>query len=281
VPWKVVRRYSQLMTAQQKIYKTEAVVLKHFAFGEADYLLTLYTPNAGRLKAVAKGARRVKSKLGGHLEPLMRTSFLITSGYNLDTINQAEVLEGHRSVREDLDKLSLAIYMMELVDAITPEEQANYPIYRLLTETMRSLADDDSPLLMSYFQLRLLGYSGFMPELYRCVECAAVLEAGHHRFAPNQGGSLCDSCHPLNVAVIPLSVDTLKVLRFLQKEEYTGMVERLHLEQGTLVELERLLETMLRHVLDREVKGSRFRDQVAQGVNWDSAPTLTAINAKR
>ncbi len=278
--WKVARKYSLFMTTPQKIYKTEAIVLKHFAFGEADYLLTLYTPNAGRLKAVAKGARRVKSKLGGHIEPLMRTSFLITRGYNLDTINQAEVLEGHRSVREDLDRLSIAIYMMELVDAMTPEGQSNYPIYRLLTETMRSLADDDSQLLLSYFQLRLLGYSGFMPELYNCVECASLLEEGHHRFAPDQGGSLCNSCHPFNVPVIPLSVDTLKVLRFLQKEEYTGRVERLHLEQGTLLELERLLETMLRHVLDREIKGSRFRNQVAHGMNWESTPTLTEIDVK-
>ena len=68
------------MTTTPKIYKTEAIVLRHFAIGDADYLLTLYTPNRGKLRAVAKGARRVKSKLGGHLEPLMRTSLLITRG---------------------------------------------------------------------------------------------------------------------------------------------------------------------------------------------------------
>ena len=136
------------MTTPPKIYKTEAIVLKHLAFGEADYLLTLYTPNEGKLRAVVKGARRVKSKLGGHLEPLMRTSLLITRGQNLDTINQAEVLDGHRAVREDLDRLSQAIYMMELVDAITPEEQPNYPIYLLLLDTMRSLTEGASPLLL-------------------------------------------------------------------------------------------------------------------------------------
>ena len=268
------------MTTPPKIYKTEAIVLRHFAFGEADYLLTLYTPNAGRLKAVVKGARRVKSKLGGHLEPLMRTSLLITRGQNLDTINQAEVLDGHRAVREDLDRLSQAIYMMELVDAITPEEQPNYPIYRLLLDTMRSLTEDASPLLLPYFQLRLLGHSGFMPELYQCVECRETLAPGRHRFIPDRGGSLCDSCHPLNVSVLPLSLDTLKVLRFLQKEEYTGGVGRLHLEQETLVELERLLEAMMRHVLDREVKAARFLSQVAQGRMSEGTQTLTTTNTK-
>ncbi|MDP6493837.1 MAG: DNA repair protein RecO [Dehalococcoidia bacterium] len=268
------------MTTLPKIYKTEAIVLKHFAFGEADYLLTLYTPNAGRLKAVVKGARRVKSKLGGHLEPLMHTSLLITRGQNLDTINQAEVLDGHRVVREDLDRLSQAMYMTELVDAITPEEQSNYSIYRLLVEAMRSLTEDPFPLLLPYFQLRLLGHSGFMPELYRCVECGKTLAPGHHRFIPDRGGSLCDSCHVLNVSVLPLSLDTLKVLRFLQKEEYNGRVERLHLGQGTLTELQRLLEAMLRHVLDIEVKASRFLSQVAHGRTSDEATTLTASSAK-
>ena len=268
------------MTTPPKIYKTEAIVLKHFAFGEADYLLTLYTPNGGKLRAVAKGARRVKSKLGGHLEPLMRTSLLITRGQNLDTINQAEVLDGYRAVREDLDRLSQAIYMMELVDAITPEEQPNYPIYRLLLDTMRSLTGDASPLLLPYFQLRLLGHSGFMPELYQCVECQETLAPGQHRFIPDRGGSLCDSCHPLDVSVLPLSLDTLKVLRFLQKEEYTGKVERLHLERETLVELERLLEAMMLHVLDREVKAARFLGQVARGRMSEDAPTLTATNTK-
>ncbi|MDA0988736.1 MAG: DNA repair protein RecO [Chloroflexi bacterium] len=267
------------MTTPPKIYKTEAIVLKHFAIGEADYLLTMYTPNGGKLRAVAKGARRVKSKLGGHLEPLMRTSVLMTRGQNLDNINQAEVMEGFRVVREDLDRLSRALYISELVDAITPDEQPNYPIYRLLFEAMRSLNENAAPSLMPYFQLRLLDYSGFMPELYKCVECGSTLAPGHHRFTPDRGGSLCDSCHPLNVSVLPLSLDTLKVLRFLQRETYAN-IERLHLEQGTLLELERLMEALLRHVLDREVKATRFLNQVAQGRTSDGISTLTASNTK-
>ena len=259
------------MTTPPKIYKTEAIVLKHFPFGEADYVLTLYTPNGGKLRAVAKGARRVKSKLGGHLEPLMRTSFLIARGQNLDTVNQAEVLEGFRSVREDLHRVSQALYIVELVDAITPDEQPNYPTYRVLLDVLRSLGGDASPSLLPFFQLRLLGHAGFMPELYQCVECGSTLAPKLHRFTPDRGGTLCDSCRPPNVSVLPLSLDTLKVLRFLQREEYVS-VERLHLEPETLVELERLLEALLRHVLDREVKASRFLNQVAQGRTWEGVP---------
>jgi DNA repair protein RecO (recombination protein O) len=194
----------------------------------------------------------------------MRASFLMTKGQNLDTVSQAEVMDGLRTVRENLHRLSQALYIVELVDAITPDEQPNYPIYRLLVDALRSLGEDAPPSLLPFFQLRLLGYSGFMPELHRCVECRSSLEPGLHRFTPDRGGTLCNSCHPPNVTVLPLSLDTLKVLRFLQREEYAN-VERLHLEPGTLLELERLLESLLRHVLDSEVKASRFLYQVAQG----------------
>ena len=250
------------MTTTPKIYKTEAIVLKHFALGETDYLVTLYAPYMGKLKAVAKGARRVKSKLGGHLEPLMQASFLINKGQNLDTISQAEVLDGFRTVREDLERLSKALYMVELVDSITPDEQPNYPMYRLLLEALRSLSDDSSLLLLPFFQLRLLDHAGFMPELYQCVECSSIISPDMHYFTPDGGGTICVSCHPKNLTVLPLSLNSLKVLRFLQKEEY-AKVEGLHIKATTASELSRLLGTLLEFTLGREVKATRFLNQVA------------------
>ncbi|MBF8266654.1 MAG: repair protein RecO [Dehalococcoidia bacterium] len=251
------------MTTPPKIYSTEAIVLKHTPLGEADYLLTMYTPNRGKTRAVAKGARRVKSRLGGHLEPLMRASLLMARGQNLDVVSQAEALEGFRTVREDLQRVSQALCMAELVDAITPEEQPNYPIYRLFLESLRRLEGDAPPSLMPFFQLHLLEQSGFRPELYRCVECDSTLAPGLHRFAPDRGGTLCVSCHPPGLTILPLSLDTLKVLRFLQREVY-NIAARLHLEPGTLLEMERLLGALLRCVLEREVKASRFLHQVSQ-----------------
>jgi DNA repair protein RecO (recombination protein O) len=256
------------MTTPPKIYSTEALVLKHTPLGEADYLLTLYTPNLGKTRVVARGARRVKSKLGGHVEPLMHASLLMARGQTLDVVSQAEALEGFRTVREDLQRLSQALYMAELLDAITPDEQPNYPIYRLFLDSLRSLASGPSPLLLPFFHLRLLDISGFRPELYQCVECESALAPGLHRFAPERGGTLCPSCQPPGVTILPVSLDTLKVLRFLQKEVYNA-VERLYLERNTLMELERLCGALLRYVLDREVKASRFLHQVTQDMERD------------
>ncbi len=251
------------MTTTPKTYKTEAIVLRHHPIGEADYLLTLFTPNRGKVRAVARGARRIKSKLGGHVEPPMRTSLFMVKGQNLDTVNQAEALEGFRPLREDLNRLSQALYMLEMVDTFSQEEQANYPVYRLVLDSLRSLSGDAPPALLPYFQMRLLDHSGFRPELHRCVECEAGLEPGRHSFAPSQGGTLCDSCHPPGVGILPMSLNSMKVLRFLQRESMPN-AEKLTLEQDTLAEMERLLGALIRYVLDRDVRASRFVQQVAQ-----------------
>ena len=267
------------MTTPPKIYSTEAIVLKHTPLGEADYLLVLYTPNLGKTRAVVKGARRIRSRLGGHLEPLMHTSLLMARGQSLDVVSQAEALEGFRPVREDLHRLSQALYMAELVDAITPDEEPNYPVYRLLLDSLRYLAVGDSPALVPFFQLHLLEHSGFQPELYRCVECSSTLAPGLHRFAPDRGGVLCTSCRPPGVSILPVSLNALKVLRFLQKEVYSA-VERLHLERDILLEMERLLDALVRQVLDREVKASRFLHQVSQDRERAEAAASPSNNIK-
>ncbi len=251
-------------------------MLKHLPLGEADYLVTLYTPNQGRLRAMARGARRFKSRLGGHLEPLTRASLLLARGQSMDSVQQAEALEGFRAVREDLDRLSQAIYMAELVDAATPEGQSNYPVYRLLLDALRSLDTAASPALLPHFQLRLLGQSGFMPELHRCVECESALEPGRHRFAPGRGGCICDGCHPPGVSVLPLSLNTLKALRFLQRCERVEEAAKLRLDDDTLNEMRRLMESLLHYVLDREPRGTRFLGQVSQAVARDGAAASAA-----
>ena len=109
--------------------------------------------------------------------------------------------------------------------------------------------------------MRLLDYTGFRPELARCVECESDLQPGLHSFAPGRGGALCDLCRPPGVNVLPMSLNAIKVLRFLQKEPMPS-AERLALEPGTLAEVDRLLGSLLRYVLDRDLKSSRFLHQV-------------------
>ena len=251
------------MTSSSKIYKTEAIVLKHFPYGEGDYILTLYTPNLGKIRLIAKGARKITSKLGGHIEPLMHSSLLIRKGTNLGTINQAELLHSHRSIRENLGRLSQAMYFCELLDHITPDEEPHYHLFKLLQETLNILSENPQRMLISYFQMQLLQQTGFMPELYTCVECNIVIQPGRHRFLADRGGVVCDQCQPVGPAPLPMSLQTLKVMRFLQSGQSFPEIARLHPQEKTLGELNKLLMSFLNQILDRDIPSYRFLNQVS------------------
>ena len=250
------------MSNSEKIYKTQGIILRHYPLGETDYILSLFTPNRGKVRAIVKGARKLKSRIGGHVEPVMLTSFLLTKGHNLDLINQAECIDSFRIIREDLTKLSKALYILDLVDAITNESQSNNDIYLLLLDTLKDLANDKNDNLIPYFQIKLLGSSGFMPELYQCVDCGKEIVMNAHRFCPDRGGVICDSCNPFNVRISTLSLTSLKVLRFFQRSDY-NQVSALNIDGDTNKELQDLLYALLFSTIGKELKSYRFINDVA------------------
>jgi len=125
-----------MVMARPRVYKTEAIVLKRINLGEADNIITLYTPNFGKIRAVAKGVRRPKSKLGGHLDLLTQSALLLAQGQNLDIITQAQSIESFLTLKSDIKRISCAFYIAELVDQFTVEHVENYPIYRLLHDNL-------------------------------------------------------------------------------------------------------------------------------------------------
>jgi len=241
-----------------RFYTTEAIVLRHTPWGEADLLLTLYTPRWGKVRAVARGARRPRSRLVGHLEPLTRVSLALTTGRGLDVVTGAQVLDGHRPLREDLEMTSLALYCAELVDAFTAEEQPSTPLYHLLRRTLERLPSwPDPTTLVRYFEFRLLSLCGYLPELYRCVACNGAVAPGGHAFSPARGGVLCPSCYNDQGGLMPLSVEALKVLRFFHREEAEA-VSRLRLPPRVAREVEGVLGGFIAFILEREVNTARF-----------------------
>ena len=104
-----------------RVYKTEAIVLRHDPLGDTDKILTLYTPYLGKLRAVAKGVRRPTSKLAGHVEPLTRSAMMIARGRNLDIVTQSHTIDSFVSLRDDLVRTTQAIYSTELLELFTVE----------------------------------------------------------------------------------------------------------------------------------------------------------------
>ena len=241
-----------------RLYRTDAIILRRADFGEADRLLTVFTPERGKLRLLAKGVRKTTSRKAGHVELFMLTDMLIAQGRTWDIISQAEIIEPYRDLRDDLDKTSYAYYLAELVDRFTEEHDANQPLFELLAVTLAHLSHaDDALIVLRYFELRLLSLTGFQPQLHFCVACNEALEPVENYFHFADGGVLCPEHGQVRPQAEPISLPVLKVLRFLQTEPWEK-VSRLQLTSTTRQQVETLLLGYITFLLERRLKSVDF-----------------------
>ncbi len=243
---------------RNRLFTTDAIVVKRTDIGQADRMLTLYTPHLGKIRAVAKGARKITSKLGGHVELFTLSRLMIARGRNLDYVTQAQTLRSFIEIRDNLDLLGYACYLAELVDQFAEDHIENQALYALLLDTLQNLAQARDPdLLLRHFELRLLSFTGYRPELYRCLVCKRELEPVTNTFSAAAGGVLCPRCAGGQTVRREVSVEVVKCLRYLQGHDYPeASLLRLTPELGW--ELEMLLGETLRYILERDLKSVSF-----------------------
>jgi DNA repair protein RecO (recombination protein O) len=189
------------------LYRDTGVVLRTYRLGEADRILVLMTARHGKVRAVAKGVRKVKSRFGARLEPISHVSLLMYEGRQLDVVHQAESIDHLRSVREDLDALTRALALLEVVDQVAQEREPDVRLYQMLVGALRTLAAQPAPLLVPSFYWKVLAHEGVGPELDACVSCGATgpLVA----FDVGEGGVLCRTCRR-GVAITADAIDLLR-----------------------------------------------------------------------
>jgi len=235
------------MSSRERVYRTETIVLRRFDLGEADRILTLYSRDRGKLKAVAKGVRRPGSRKSGHLEPFTQVDVLMAKGRDLDVITQAQAIELFIPLRDNLERLGYAAYSVELLDQFTVDLGENRSLYDLLLATLRRLANRDEPLaVLQYYELRLLDLVGYRPELFHCLDCNAEIQPEDQFFSAKQGGVLCPQCGPKHREAEAVSLAALKVLRHYQRSSYDvaaapGVSDEVHME------VDRILEDYITH----------------------------------
>ena len=250
-----------------RTYQTEAIIIRKTRLGEADRILTLYTPDMGKIQAVAKGVRRPKSKLAGHLELLTYSLVSLARGRNLDTIIGSQTINSFLPLKSDLDLSSHALYATELVNQFTADHIENRPLFQLLLETMQQLCQGgDIELVLRYFELHLLNEVGYRPQLQQCVACHQPLEPTINYFCSSAGGMLCPNCRHSQPLTRPLSVNALKVLRLLQSSGYSTIAP-LKMNRELSQELEALMRTHLKYLLEREIKSIAWLDTLKNKVN--------------
>ena len=243
-------------------YHCEGLTLKKSTLGEADLLVTIFTREQGKVRAVAKGARRSTSKLVGHLEPLTQSRFSMSRGKSLDYINQVQITESFAEIKGDLEALTKALYVAELVDGFGAEANPNPALFSLAVETLHAIQQQpESEWPLRFFEIHLLAVSGLMPELYQCVECRQTLTPGEHRFSPSVGGTLCSVCQPEKAHVRPLSLRALKVLRLIHRGPMADVLS-LKTDDSLSEELKSLTGGTVSYWLEREIRSKSFLDQL-------------------
>jgi len=258
---------------RERLYRVQAIVLKRTDIGEADRLLTLYTPERGKLRAVAKGARKTKSRKSGHVELFTHCALQIAKGKQIDIITQADTLDAHIALRDNLDRVSYAYYLAELVDQFVEEAVENVELFDLLKFALAWLGErnTDPGLLARYFELQLLTHVGYRPQLFACVNCGKPVEPIENFFSAEAGGVLDPACatttreHARDAQ--PLALGALKILRYLQTREWaTVRVVRLNADEQSAVEM--LMYRYIAHHLERNLKSVAFLRELRQ-------PTVT------
>ncbi len=268
---------------QQRSYPIEAIILKRTDIGEADRILTLFTPSRGKMHAIAKGTRRPVSKKAGHLELLNRSQLQMALGRNLDIVTQAEGRENFLHLRSELWHMTCGFYLAELVDRFVESSTLHLDIYALLLETLRYLDADaealqqqraqgteftteqenehgHTRLMLRYFELHLLSAIGYEPALQNCAHCASELQPEENGFKASLGGVLCPQCSRFWER--RLSLNALKVLRFLQRSKWIE-ASHLRLDAKLQAELEAVMHDLLRFHLERDLKSWSFLDMLS------------------
>jgi DNA repair protein RecO (recombination protein O) len=203
---------------RMRVYTTEAIVLKRHNLGEADRIVTLYTPLLGKLRAVAKGARRPTSRLAGHLELFSLSMVQLAHGRELEVVTQAETRDAFRAVRDDLSRTTQAYCALELVDRLTPDRLENAAVFDLLHELFTGLSGPrPSTLALPYFLVHTLAALGYRPQLRQCVVCRGTIVPGVNYFSQALGGVLCPTCGPAEPTAQSIPLQVLKALRYLQR----------------------------------------------------------------
>jgi DNA repair protein RecO (recombination protein O) len=205
-------------------YQTSGIVIGRTNFGEADRIVRFITPDRGKVSAVAKGVRRIKSRSGGHLELFGEVNLMMASGKNLDLITSARLIWYPHELTGDYDRVSLAYVMATAIDRIVVPDHPQPEIYELFKEALHAVnAGASGALPELWFKLRLLNLTGYHPELSGCLVCGAHDSKTDYSFSPDRGGIVCRN--DSGPGDQPIDQAAIKLWRLLSDHHYAVVTQ--------------------------------------------------------
>ena len=247
-----------MSTRESRTYRTQAIVLGHFEYGEADRILKLFTLEKGKVSAIAKGVRKISSHKAGHLEPFSQVNLFLAKGRDLDIITQAEAIHPMTGIRADLRRMAMASYVVEVLDRFTYEEGPNTGLFRLLSQTLDRLETlDNYETAVRYYEIRLLDLLGYRPQLFDCIDCGKAILEQDQFFSPLGGGVACPTCGRGRSEAWPIEKDVLRYLRHFQRSDWNA-VSGIVVPDKILTGMASLLEAYFTYLLESRLNTPEF-----------------------
>jgi DNA repair protein RecO (recombination protein O) len=246
-------------------HKTEAIVLRFLDYGESDRIVTFYTRDYGKIRGIAKGARRSRKRFANALE-LFCFSQIVFSRKGRDSLallEESRVYHHFENIRQDLEKTLMSSYLVELTDQFTLEDKKSSELFQLLHDFLEQINNSDcTEALLRFFEVRLLKHVGYQPVLDRCVACQAPVNGDDvYQFHARAGGIRCGACHPSGETALPISPGTVKTL-LMGRDIDMAKMNRLLMSDRAAQESRQMLAHFIRHLLGKELKSHLVLNQI-------------------
>lgn len=251
------------MSRESRSIRVEAIVLKHTEYGEADRMLNLYTRERGKIRALVKGARKVRSRKAGHVEPFTRVTLQLAIGRHWYIVTQAEAQDTYNALRENLESIGYGSYVVELLDKFTYDEGHEHnALYPLLVQTLNRLNQGIDPqVTVRYYEIQMLDLLGFRPELQYCVVSEEEIIAQNQYFSASLGGVISPEHGKTLPGATPVSMHALKYLRHFQRSRFReALIAKISPEIHH--ELEVLMQHYITYQLERALNSPSFLRRV-------------------
>ena len=236
-----------------KQIKVNGIIIAENNMGDFDKMLTILTPNLGKIGCSARGARKPKSLLLSGTQFLCFGEYMLFKGGETYTLNSCETIELFYNIRTDLDKLTYASYITKIINDVTTENQNSYNTLKLFLNTLYTISETDKDLdfITSIFKLRILKILGFAPNINTCVACGNKENITH--FSIKDNGIKCSNCSKQDTGAIEISDPTANALKYIMKAD-SKKIFSFYLSEKCSKELELVSRIYLNEKLEKEYK---------------------------
>ena len=246
------------------LHTTEAFVLRTYSLAEADKICVFITKDMGKMRGVAHGARKMKSRFGSALEPFTEVAltFFQKEGRELVSISNCEIMRSHfGSAARDVATAGAFSYMAELLSEFIPENEPNERIYRLVAATLEAIEEGhDLALVLRYFESWLLRLVGFFPDPSRCVACGEAIVPDESVFLTVEGAPRCNACS--GGRGTPIDCDLRKTIREMFRIHPTAFARK-GVRSEQVAQIGEINYQIIRHALERDLRSRGLLKQIS------------------